>query len=160
MRRRPLGNQVVEQAIEGLARWVGLRAVGLEEEGVPAGAQVPFEAPRGSGEVPPAAGNAEFSEVDEAGDGVVIDEDVGEAVIAVADDEVFIGRAKAFEFGKRRLDRSKTLVFGVKVALRDDEPGGCAGLDMKQRGLELEVEGAGFDRSFGWERRQVSVAAW
>jgi hypothetical protein len=47
------GGEVVEEAVEGLAAEVGLRAVGVEEEVFEAGAVVAGDGAGGDGEVPP-----------------------------------------------------------------------------------------------------------
>lgn len=74
-----------EEPVEGLAVGVGLGAIGGDEEVVEARHVVPGDRPRADGEVPPAVGDAELAEIDEADCSTTIEEDVGRAAVAVAD---------------------------------------------------------------------------
>ena len=110
--------EVVEEVVVGDAVGIAGDAVGVEEVVFPAGAEVAGDAPEGDGEVVPAVGNGEGAEIDEAGEAPVFHENVGDAVVAVAEDEVF-GR------GTLALEEGDGLAGGA-VAVGGEDPVGVA----------------------------------
>src|SRR4051812_39139615 len=68
------GAEIPEHPVPGGADRVGVDAVGVEQEALPAGAVVPHGTPGGDGEVGPAVGDPEGPQVDVPGATAVIGE--------------------------------------------------------------------------------------
>src|SRR5882672_7217730 len=80
--RRALGREVVQESVARDPVGVGFHAVRLVEEVLPAGPDVPRDAPGTDRDVVPAVGNCELAEIDVAGDDAgLVEEDVREAVV-------------------------------------------------------------------------------
>ena len=86
---------------------VRLHAVRLVEQVFPTRADVPGDAPRADCDVAPAVGDAELGDVHVAGDDAfAVEQGVREAVVAVADDEVFVFGCESFELVERLIEAS------------------------------------------------------
>jgi hypothetical protein len=64
---------------------------------LPARSYVPVTAPGGNAEVPPALGDTHFADIEVSGYLSVLDEQVGELVVAVAEHDVFTRRTRCAE---------------------------------------------------------------
>ena len=73
----------------------GLDAVALVEQRLELLPEVPADAPGPDGDVPPAVGRTQLAQVDVAGDPAALEQHVGRAEVAVAHDEVLVGRSRS-----------------------------------------------------------------
>ena len=86
------GSEVPQESVVTRAPIVRLDPVGIKETLFPAGPVVPCGTPSGDGEVGPSVGESEAAEIHMAGAvAVVIQEGIGGAGVAVADDESIDG---------------------------------------------------------------------
>src|ERR1022692_968648 len=101
---------VVEQPIITGAVWIRGNPVGVEQGRLPAGAVVPRRAPGRDGQICPAVGHAERSEIDMAGPPAVVGEqDVRCAAITMADDQP-IDRRSVGEQLQRCVDAERLML--------------------------------------------------
>ena len=121
MQSEGLGDHVVEEPEEGDPSRIRVSPVVFEKGFLVAGTHVPGEAPGCHGEVPPTVGNSKFAEVHETHHLPTVDQDIGEAVIPVADDEILIGRASILQLADR-LRCGQMLVLPMEVSLRVNQP--------------------------------------
>jgi hypothetical protein len=107
------GCEVVEESEERDALGIWCRSICGDEEFFPSRPQIPGHGPGAYSDIPPAVRDPEFTDVEVSRHTTtLVEHDVGEAVVAVADDEVFLGGREAFESLDRRVE-TEVLMFGM-----------------------------------------------
>ena len=113
--------------------------------------QIPIEAPCGNRQIPPDICHTEFPEVHEPGKRSFMDEDVGDAVITMADDQFFVPGPRSHQMLQSLLC-SKMFEFIVEMFLWINQtrlqPGAC----VLQRRIQTEIEEA----SLHWSLMEAS----
>ncbi len=116
------GREIVEESVERDRLRIGPQAVTVVEGVLPSGAEVPCHAPSADDDIPSAVGNAEFAEVEVADHPPVLKQNVGKAVVAVADDHVLGLRREGLQ-AFQRLRHTQVGVLGVQVVSADPPSG-------------------------------------